>query len=105
MSVNFCSSIPGEFFPLNHCAEQTCAHFGSLFIGSDIDGRQMRGKGTLLGAVLYASVLKLLLRAKMPAPVFFDLPISTAWLQELSTYLLWMSRNTLGEMGTCSMPL
>ncbi|KAF9644600.1 tRNA guanosine-2'-O-methyltransferase [Thelephora ganbajun] len=26
----------------------TCAHFGSLFIGSDIDGRQMRGKSTPL---------------------------------------------------------
>jgi tRNA (guanine10-N2)-methyltransferase len=26
-------------------AKQTTAHFGALVFGSDIDGRQMRGKG------------------------------------------------------------
>jgi len=45
MSVNLSKSIFAEILTLNRRAGQTCAHFGSLFVGSDIDGRQMRGKG------------------------------------------------------------
>ncbi|KAF9784413.1 tRNA guanosine-2'-O-methyltransferase [Thelephora terrestris] len=33
----------------------TCAHFGSLFIGSDIDGRQMRGKDSSPGIIRSAN--------------------------------------------------
>jgi len=33
----------------------TCAHFGSLFIGSDIDGRQMRGKDSSSGIIRSAN--------------------------------------------------
>jgi len=104
MSVILSSSVPGESVPLNRYAGQTCAHFGSLFIGSDIDGRQMRGKGKFLDIMLHTSVLKLLLRIKIPAPGSFDPPINTAWHQESSTYSPWMSRNTLGEVAACSMP-
>lgn len=33
----------------------TCAHFGSLFIGSDIDGRQIRGKDSSPGIIRSAN--------------------------------------------------
>ena len=105
MSVNLPKSVLGEFLPLSHHAEQTCAHFGSLFVGSDIDGRQMRGKGTLLDVIPRMSVLKLILHMKILAPGSFDPPTNTAWLQGSSTYLLWMSRNTLGEVAAYSTQL
>jgi hypothetical protein len=31
------------------CGDQPAAHFGALVFGSDIDGRQMRGKGSRAG--------------------------------------------------------
>jgi len=104
MSVNLSKLIFGEFLTQSP-AEQTCAHFGSLFIGSDIDGRQMRGKGIFLGMMICVDVLMLLLRMKIPALGSFDPPINTAWPPRLSTYLLWMSPNILGEVETCSTPL
>jgi len=53
MSVILSNSALGESVPLSHYAGQTCAHFGSLFVGSDIDGRQMRGKGALIDLILH----------------------------------------------------
>jgi len=53
MFVILSSSVLGESVPLNRHAGQTCAHFGSLFIGSDIDGRQMRGKGKNFDVTLH----------------------------------------------------
>jgi hypothetical protein len=105
MSVNLFKSIFGEFLTPNYHAGQTCAHFGSLFVGSDIDGRQMRGKGTFLDVVLYTDVLMLLLRTKIPALGSFDPPTNTAWPRGSSICLLWMSPNTLGEVAACSTPL
>lgn len=34
--------------------DQTCAHFGALMFGSDIDGRQMRGKGSLSCSITHS---------------------------------------------------
>ena len=34
-----------SYFTLSSCFIQPTAHFGALVFGSDIDGRQMRGKG------------------------------------------------------------
>ena len=53
MSVILSNSALGESVPLSRYAGQTCAHFGSLFVGSDIDGRQMRGKGALIDPILH----------------------------------------------------
>lgn len=104
-SVNLSKSVFGEPLPLNDHARQTCAYFGSLFIGSDIDGRQMRGKGTFFDIILCINVLKLLLRTKIPALGSFDPPINTGCPQGSLTYLLWMSPNTLGEAVAYSMLL
>ena len=99
--LNLSLAIPS----LNYRTGQTCAHFGSLFVGSDIDGRQMRGKGTFLGMMDCMDLLMLFVRTQIPALGSFDLLVSTAWPRGSSTCLLWMSPNTLGEVATCSTPL
>jgi hypothetical protein len=78
MFVTLSNRAPGGFFTFIHYQRQTCAHFGSLFIGSDIDGRQMRGRGTFLNVIIWMLSLKLLLHTKLPALGLSDPPINTA---------------------------
>jgi hypothetical protein len=67
----------GEIITFIRYPGQTCAHFGSLFIGSDIDGRQMRGKGALSEMAFQMCILKAPLYAKTPVLGSFGPPINT----------------------------
>jgi hypothetical protein len=87
MCVVFISCIHGQ--PLNQSVlDQTAAHFGAQVFGSDIDGRQMRGRGN----TSFSQFQKLIGNSvmKIDNQGSCEQPLNMVLLTGLSTFVLSM---------------